>query len=253
MRAALLLCVLVVLLSAALGHAQTTPTPSQPLLDLQLYPQNVLTDFASKLPDVSTAGTAQCPGVGTPQFTYAVTTTTVPVNDVMSFRGTNGMVVMEIAHFRVTTTLSYAVTGNKVIQRQDWTRIKENPNGIDNVTGIRHYIGLFQQETQQAAGAARGVVTGTTEGVMTVHEPVSLTGPLAGIATRVDAQQLIGTQPAWLEPFIAQDERICTFLATGLVTPVNPRYNTVCTVDDSTIYTYNGVAFTGNIVGCPAF
>ena len=132
---------------------------------------------------------------------------------------------------RVTITETNPGTGNKIIQRQDWTRIKENPNGIDNTTGIRHYIGLFEEESQQTKGK-KPVVTATTEGVMTVQEPLNFdSGPLAGLATRVQAIKFIGAQPAWLEPFSVNDQRICAFLADGVVRPVDTKYNSLCVAD----------------------
>jgi len=237
------------LLTSAIGHAQD-------VLDLQLFP-NYVEGYSFFSPIFSnTSSTSQCPAVGTASFTYNANTKVDPVNDDIAFQGTNGptnLGVADITHLRVTTTLTYAGTGNKVIQRQDWTRIKENPNGIDNQTGIRHYIGLFEQESQQPKGK-KPVVTATTEGIMTLQEPLSF-GPenpnLSGLATRVAAVNFIGSQPAWLEPFVVSDTRICNFLATGVVQPVDPKYNSTCVADGTTTYTYNGVTFTGNIVSCP--
>jgi len=235
------------LLTSAVGHAQD-------VLDLQLSPQNVVRYSYSSPNFLNTSGKAQCPAVGPKSFTYTVKLKVDPVNDDITFQGaTKGQQVTDITHFRATTTLTYAGTGNKVIQRQDWTRIKENPNGIDNTTGIRHYIGLFEEESQQPNGQTP-VVTATTEGVMTLQEPLSFSAEnpnLSGLATRVAAVNFIGSQPAWLEPFVVNDTRICNFLATGVVQPVDPKYNSLCVADGTTTYTYNGVTFTGNIVSCP--
>jgi len=235
------------LLTSAIGHAQD-------VLDLQLFP-NYVEGYSFFSPIFSnTSSTSQCPAVGTASFTYNVKFKVDPVNDDISFQGTNGATslgVTKITHLRATTTLTYAGTGNKVIQRQDWTRIMENPNGIDNTTGIRHYIGLFEEESQQPKGT-KPVVTATTEGVMTLQEPLFFeSGPIAGVATRVQVINFIGPQPAWLEPFVVNDTRICNFLATGVVQPVDPKYNSTCVADGTTTYTYNGVTFTGNIVSCP--
>ena len=161
--------------------------------------------------------------------------------------------MLDITHLRVTTTLSYSVTGNKIIQRQDWTRIKENDNGIDNQTGIRHYIGLFLEETQVPSGQVAGVVTGETQGVMTLREPLFFsTGPLVGVANRVDVVQFIGPQASWLEPFQVSDARQCSFLADTTGTPhsVDPIYNDNCIVNGNQTITYNDISFTGNIVNC---
>jgi hypothetical protein len=233
-----------VVLTSTVGHAQD-------VLDFQLFPFNVEGFSTSLLPNPLSVSTAQCPAVGPPSFTYDVVSTVDPVNDDIAFQGVLGQRVADIAHLRVTFTLTYAATGNKVIARQDWTRIKENPNGIDNVTGIRNYIGLYEQESQQPTGK-EPVVTATTEGVMTLQEPLSIkTGPLAGRANRVAATSFIGPQPAWLEPFVVNDTRICSFLATGVVEPVDPKYNSTCVADGTTTYVYNHVRFTGNIVSCP--
>src|SRR5262249_49413230 len=142
----------------------------------------------------------QCPGVGPQAFPITITQQDVPVNDdTQYFDGTHASPVLEITHHRVTTT--EAANGNQVTSRQDWTRIKENDNGIDNQTGIRHYIGNFLEETQTPSGGAP-VVTAESQGVMTLREPLGFsTGPLAAVATRVDVVQFIGPQASWLEPY----------------------------------------------------
>jgi hypothetical protein len=242
-------CSVIVILASAVGQAQDT-------LNLQLDPSNVDGWTYRQAGFTNGSGTGQCPGIGTASFSYSYNTKVDPVNDEIYFKGTtvgygsNNLGVTDITHFRGTTTIT-AGTGNKVIQRQDWTRIKENPNGIDDTTGIRHYVGLFLEESQQPKGK-KPVVTATTEGIMTLQEPLFFnTGPLASVATRVAVAKFIGQHPAWLEPFSVNDARICSFLATGVVQPVNPIYNTVCTVDGNTQYNYNGVQFDGNIVSCP--
>jgi len=234
---------LFVLLASAMG-------PAQDVLDLQLHPSNIQS-FSTASPNfASGSGTAPCPGVGTPSFIYNFTTKVEPVNDEIAFQGTTAATnVGVITHLRVTNTVTYG--GNKIINRQDWTRIKENPNGIDNTTGIRHYIGLFSQESQQPKGK-KPVVTATTEGIITLQEPLFFSsGPLANVANRVAVTSFIGSQPAWLEPFAVSDARTCSFLATGVVHAVDPQYNGSCVADGDTPYHYNGVDFTGNIVSCP--
>jgi len=236
---------LFVLLASVVG-------PAQDILDLQLQPSNVQ-GFSTSSPNFTNiSGTAQCPAVGTPSFSYNFNIKFEPVNDEIAFQGTNGhtdLGVADITHERVTSTSTYG--GNKIIVRQDFTRIKENANGIDNQTGIRHYIGLFSQESQQAKGK-KPVVTATTEGITTLQEPLSFSsGPLAGVANRVAVTSFIGSQPSWLEPFSVSDARTCSFLADGVVRPVDPQYNSTCVADGATTYTYNGVSFTGNIVSCP--
>jgi hypothetical protein len=236
---------LAVLLTSATGYTQSIP------LNLQVNPQNVKRYSISTLPSSSFSGTAQCPAVGVPAFFYDFTINIEPINDAITYIDGKNRAVMEIAHLRVTSTSTYAATGNQFIQRQDWTRIKENPNGIDDTTGIRHYIGLFSEETQQPT-AKKAVVTGTTEGVMTLREPLSfLTGPLANTAaSRVDVIQFLSPQPAWLEPFQVNDARSCAFLNDGKIRPVDSFYNNNCVVNGNQVINYNGVQFTGNIVGC---
>jgi hypothetical protein len=172
-----------------------------------------------------------------------------PVNDVTQYYDKTHLVpVLDITQLRVTSTSTY--NGNTLIQRQDWTRIKENDNGIDNQTGIRHYIGNFLEETQIPSGGA-AVVTAESQGVMTLREPLGFsTGPLAGVATRVDVVQFLGPQASWLEPYQVNDARVCAFLNDGTVRPFNPFYNDHCVVNSANSYTYNGQTFTGNIVNC---
>jgi hypothetical protein len=99
------------------------------------------------------------------------------------------------------------------------------------------------EESQQPKGK-KAVVTATTEGIMTLDELLFFdSGAIAFVATRVAVAKFIEQHPAWLEPFAVNDLRICSFLATGVVQPVNPIYNTVCTVDGNTQYNYNGVQF----------
>ena len=74
-------CFVVVLLVSTVGHAQD-------VLNLQLSPQNV--DGYSFFTPIFTnfSGTAQCPAVGTPSFTYNFNFKVDPVNDDISFQGT---------------------------------------------------------------------------------------------------------------------------------------------------------------------
>ena len=138
--------------------------------------------------------------------------------------------------------------------RQDWTRIEENDNGIDNQTGIRHYIGNFAEENQKYS-SGNLVVTAETQGEITVLEPLGIsTGQLGGLATRVNAVQFIGPQANWFEPFQVVDARQCSYLintnTTPTTFPVNAMYKDHCAVNSSQSITYNGVTFNGNIVGC---
>ena len=261
--ASVMVCSLAVLLAQANAHAQTTTTTSTTttttsdfgtFASLKLKASKLKSVTISTGPSVIFTGTAQCPGLGNSQFTYDFSQESVPVNDTTQyFDGVHAAPVLDITHLRFTTTLSYSVTGNKIIQRQDWTRIKENDNGIDNQTGIRHYIGNFLEEIQVPNGQVAGVVTGETQGVMTLREPLSFsTGPLAGVATRVNVVQFIGPQASWLEPFQVSDARLCNFLADPNGTPqsVDPIYNDHCVVNGNQTIMYNGVTFTGNIVNC---
>jgi len=239
-------CFVIVLFASAAGSAQD-------VIDLQLHPSNVQGYSTSTLNFGNNSGTAQCPAVGTPSFIYNFTIKFEPVNDEIAFQGTSGhtdLGVADITHERVTATSTYG--GNKIIVRQDFTRIKQNANGIDDQTGVRNYIGLFAQESQQPKGK-KPVVTATSEGIITLQEPLLFSsGPLAnGIASRVAVTSFIGSQPAWLEPFSVSDARTCSFLKDGVVRPVDPMYNSTCVADGGTTYTYNGVSFTGNIVSCP--
>ena len=222
----------------------------------------------AQVPAGQSTVTSQCPGVGTAAFATNVGLYIYPVNDTTQyFDGVHKAPVLEISHLRVTSyesdqslpsDLSDIANFNGItrllVLRQDWTRIKENDNGIDNLKGVRHYIGTFAEETQRDS-SGNLVVTGESQGEITVLEPLGIsTGPLAGLATRVNAVQFIGPQAAWFEPFQVSDARQCTYLnptnTTPTTFPVNALYNDHCAVNSSQSITYNGVTFNGNIVGC---
>lgn len=256
-------CLLAVLL-APTAHAQAhtttsastttkpkpNPTPDHgSFLELDLKASKLKAVQVSQSPPFNGSFPATCPAIGPPAFTYNVDLEDVPVNDdTQYFDKIHPVPVLEITHHRVTLTSTY--NGNKLIQRQDWTRIKENDNGIDDLTGVRHYIGNFLEETQIPNGGSP-VVTAESQGVMTVREALGFsTGPLAGVANRVDVVQFIGPQASWLEPFEVNDARACAFLSDGMVRPVNVFYDDQCHANGNQTITYNGVSFTGNIVGC---
>jgi len=88
------------------------------------------------------------------------------------------------------------------------------------------------------APKATVTTTGTTQGVITLKEPIVVqSGPLAGAAQRVEALQSLGPMDGFYEPFHAADKRLCDFSLSGVPAAVNPVYRT-CTVDQ-------------NIVACP--
>lgn len=263
--------------------------PADPILELNLHPANVQGFDVLLRPSVTFTGTTQCPGVGNASFGTFVASPSIGINDEISFTGTNGLPVLDIAHVRSdnftsdTSLPPGASSGNYVIApqagadqttpgplvtanfpsnkrllyfRQDWTRIKVNPNGIDNATGIRHYIGNFGIEYQRNAKGDL-VVTSRDEGVITVGEPTQVQdGPLAGFVTRTDAKAFIGPHSSWLEPFKVSDIRTCNYLSPQnkrvATFPIAPANETSCVVDSGTTYHYNGVTFQGNIVGCPS-
>jgi len=231
------------------ASSTTSTSDSGTLLSLKLKASKLKVVHLAQDPPLSLTGTGSCPGIGPATFPYNFSIQSVPVGDTSDFYdGTHSSPVLEITHLRVNTTESY--NGNTVTQRQDWTRIKENDNGIDNVTGIRHYIGNFAQETQTPNGGSASI-TAESQGVMTLREPLGFsTGPLAGVANRVNVVQFIGPQASWLEPFEVSDARMCEFLSAGVPQTVDPSYNDHCVVNSSNTITYNGVSFNGNIVGC---
>jgi len=255
---AIALCCALLLAPEAL-NAQLKPTTTASsttltsdygtLLSLKLKTSKLKVVHLAQDPPMSVTGTGSCPGIGPATFSYDFSTQSVPAGDTSDFYdGTHSSPVLEITHLRVNTTAS--ANGNTVTQRQDWTRIKENDNGLDNVTGIRHYIGNFLEETQTPSGG-NPVITAESQGVMTLREPLFIsTGSLAGFANRVQVVQFIGSQASWLEPFEVNDARTCDFLSTGVPQTVDPLYNDHCVVNSSNAITYNGVSFKGNIVGC---
>jgi len=253
-------CLLAMLLVPATANPQTntttttaTKTSSTPddgsLAAIELKASKLKAVTVSQIPATPITGTTQCPGIGTPAFTVNYTIEYFPINDDTQYFDTvHTAPVLDITHERDTVTETY--NGNTLVIRQDWTRIKENDNGIDDMTGIRHYIGNFLEETQTPNGGSP-TVTAESQGVMTLREPLGFsTGPLAGVANRVDVVQFIGPQAGWLEPFQVTDARQCQFLASGTVQPINSFYTDHCVVNGKQTITYNGVSFTGNIVGC---
>ena len=125
--ASVIVCSLAVLLAQANAHAQTTTTTSTTttttsdfatFASLKLKASKLKSVTISTGPFVIVTGTAQCPGLGNSQFTYDFSQESVPVNDTTQyFDGIHAAPVLDITHLRVTTTLSYSVTGNKIIQR----------------------------------------------------------------------------------------------------------------------------------------
>jgi len=261
----LILGVMAVVMFAAVASAQDT-TGSLFKLILKASKLKAVTISQGLAGQFTFSG--QCPGVGTASFSTSQGQYFEPVNDTTQyFDGVHQAPVLEISHLRVTnyesdeqlpSDLSNIANFNGItrliVQRQDWTRIKENDNGIDNQTGVRHYIGNFAEESQKDS-SGNLVVTAESQGEITVLEPLNIsTGPLAGVATRVNAVQFIGRQAAWFEPFQVADVRQCNYLnptnTTPTTFPVNPLYNDHCAVNGKQSITYNGVTFNGNIVGC---
>lgn len=224
----------------ALAAPKTTPTSAFGMIfDLKLKPENVASYTVSYRPDLTVTGSSQCPSIGTPVATLDVVNTDFPPNDVVSFTGTNGQTILDITQDRATfTSTNHDFPGRVITNRQNWLRVRDNPNGIDGVTGIRHYLGTFSEENQRDA-SGHDVVTGNTKGVISLQEPLTITsGPLAGLANQTSVLQFIGPQAAWLEPFSVSDARSCGYIETGVVAPVQAKYENTCTVSE-------------NIVRCP--
>lgn len=236
---------LMLLVPGALFAAPKPPPPppkepdfgSSVKVEIKKGPEKPAVFSVSIFPDLSFTGTSQCPSIGSPDFTYDIATTFIDPNDDITFYDRDNKPVLEITHNRVLNTAEHS--GNKVIERQDWTRIKENRNGIDDTTGIRHYLGNYTVETMVPNGTldADGTETARGHGIMTLREPLFLSpsDPEYFYATRVDAVQYIGPQSAWLEPFSQFDARQCAFLNDGV-----PRAAAT-----------TGCVVTENVVGCP--
>lgn len=245
-------------ISAALMTLPLTSFAFGEALDLKLHPDQIAAFSISYTVPVTGGlqGQSTCPSFPTAsnplQFYVLNNFNFVGTNDIIHFYNSSGTEILNISHaridnhvFKLTKQLKkggVVVPGIDLYTRQDWTRIKDNLNGIDDKTGLRHYIGNFAEESQLVGGSP--VITAESKGVMTLLEPLVFAksennGYATLGVTKVNAVNYIGPQAGWLEPFSVQDARTCSYLNTGTAQPVAQIYNFTCNVGD-------------NIVGCPA-
>lgn len=234
-------------------------------LNLDLKPANIASFSVSLMVPVTggITGNVPCPGLGEPvkfaPFTSLSSFNFVGTNDLINFYNANNVNILQISHARINSHTSAldsggnVIPGRDILTRQDFTRIKDNPNGIDNTTGIRHYLGLYVEENQQSGVDSMGnpvyTVTSQSQGVMTLYEPLSFPSDANGISTGLfpDGSPVpqpyvdlgftplrsinyIGPQPAWLEPAKIFDARTCGYLASGKVAAVDSKWNFTCAI-----------------------